>query len=62
MPHPNAYSPADEIRVGDVVYCEGSSAIIGDVIALDDDGAAIVTWRSTTTREALDDLILNRDR
>lgn len=42
-------------KVGDVVYVEGASAILGDVIAVDDDGVE-VTWRTVTTTEQPDDL------
>jgi hypothetical protein len=54
---------ADDLEVGNVVYCEGSSAILGDVTGLefDDDGDLIsvdVTWRKTDTTEDPDDLIV----
>lgn len=45
------------MKVGDVVYCEGSSAILGDVESLDEDeGLAVVRWRTAATTELLDDL------
>ena len=48
----------NEIKIGDVVYAEGSSLILGDVTAVDEDGYATVVWRSVTSEEASDDLIV----
>jgi hypothetical protein len=53
----------DDLDVGSVVHCEGSSAILGDVtdLELDDDGDLIsvtVVWRQTETTEDPDDLIV----
>jgi hypothetical protein len=44
-------------RVGQVVFAEGSSAILGDVISVDlTEGVAEIAWRATTTTEQFDDL------
>jgi len=48
-------------EVGDVVYAEGSSALLGDVIAVEDvpEGEyqlVTVRWRGTTTTEDSADL------
>jgi hypothetical protein len=49
------------IQVGDVVYTEGVSAILGDVVHVnDEDGLARVVWRQTETTESVDDLIVER--
>jgi hypothetical protein len=45
-----------EFKVGQVVYAEGASAILGDVVAVDDEGVT-VAWRPTTTCEQPDDLV-----
>jgi len=52
-----------KIKVGDVVYLEGSSALLGDVITLDtedEDGTRYfeVKWRECFSTEDEDDLIL----
>lgn len=40
----------EPIAKGDVVCAEGSSAILGDVTAIDENGIT-VAWRATTTVE-----------
>jgi len=48
-----------EFKVGDVVYVMGSSAILGDVIEVEENeyGQRVtVTWRETTTTESPADL------
>jgi hypothetical protein len=53
----------NEITIGTVVYCEGASALLGDVVEIDAvEESAEVHWRSTFTTEALDDLIINDDQ
>jgi hypothetical protein len=44
-------------KVGDVVYVDGASALLGDVEAVEADGVH-VTWRRTETVEQPDDLNL----
>jgi len=52
------YDQDDEtFKVHDVVYCEGTSAIIGDVIRVDEDGVRI-QWRLAITTEQPEDLVL----
>jgi hypothetical protein len=47
-----------KFKVGDVVYTEGSSAILGDVIGIDDDECLVdVVWRATKSTEQPEDLI-----
>lgn len=50
---------------GDVVYTEGASAILGDVVAVEDDGmggqTVTVTWRPVTTTEYGDDLVRSEE-
>ncbi len=46
----------EPIAKDDVVYAEGSSAILGDVTAVDENGIT-VAWRATTTVEQPEDLI-----
>jgi hypothetical protein len=43
-------------EVGDVVYVDGASAILGDVAAVDEDGVT-VDWRRTRTVEPPEDLL-----
>lgn len=64
-----AQQPAPEepkVKVGDVVYCEGASAILGDVEEVNEDEfghrTAHVIWRRTGTVEDVDDLIIEDDR
>lgn len=46
-----------EVKVGDVVYVEGASAILGDVLSVDVEEDQIeVRWRGTTSTEVADDL------
>lgn len=54
------------LDVGSVVYCEGSSAILGDVTEIEYDAddpreiiAVHVTWRETETVEDPEDLIVD---
>lgn len=47
-----------EIKVGDVVWMEGSSALLGDVIDVDEDGFVKVTWRELTSTEDPNDLVV----
>lgn len=55
--------PKQKVKVGDVVYCEGASAILGDVVnVIHDDCFAVVEWRKTETTEDVDDLIIEDDR
>jgi hypothetical protein len=49
-----------KVEVGDVVYAAGSSAILGDVREVDDDGHAVVDWRPVRTTEQTDDLIVEQ--
>lgn len=49
-----------EIKVGDVVYTEGSSALLGDVVKVDEDGIE-VHWRSAFSTEQAEDLIVERN-
>ena len=45
------------IKQGDVVYAEGASALLGDVIAIDaEEQSAEVCWRKAYSTEAFDDL------
>jgi hypothetical protein len=49
---------------GDVVHVDGASAILGDVIAVEDEVAGdgqhvTVAWRATSTTESNDDLVLD---
>jgi hypothetical protein len=49
---------------GDVVHVDGASAILGDVIAVEDeiagDGQHVtVAWRAVSTTESNDDLVLD---
>jgi hypothetical protein len=47
------------VKVGDVVYCEGASALHGDVVSVDEvEGTAEVRWRSAYSTESFEDLIL----
>lgn len=46
-----------EFKVGDVVYTEGSSALLGDVIRVEDDEVE-VRWRQAYSTEVAEDLIL----
>lgn len=61
-------APTEErkVQVGDVVHCEGSSAILGDVIAVDEivygQRFLEVRWRQTFSVEDEDDLILADDQ
>jgi hypothetical protein len=44
-------------KVGQAVFCDGSSALIGDVVSVDAaNGVAEIAWRATTTMEQFDDL------
>jgi hypothetical protein len=45
----------EPIAEDDVVYTEGSSAILGDVTAVDENGIT-VAWRASTTVEQPEDL------
>ena len=58
---PFEYEHADEdeptIKVGDVVYMEGASALLGDVVRVDEDGAE-VRWRTCFSTEQPEDLIV----
>lgn len=44
------------MKIGQIVYCEGSSAIKGIVLGFVD-GQARVAWQPTETVEAVEDLI-----
>lgn len=45
------------IKVGDVVYAEGASALLGDVVSIDEDEDAVeVRWRQAFSTESTDDL------
>jgi hypothetical protein len=45
------------VKAGDVVYVSDASAILGDVLSVDEaTGTADVRWRATVTTENLDDL------
>lgn len=50
-----------EVKVGDIVYTEGASAILGDVAEDVGDGQFIVNWRPTRTTERLEDLLVDED-
>ncbi len=59
--------PEEEgVKVGDVVYCEGASAILGDVISVETDECgttfAEVKWRECYSTEDVVDLIVEDDR
>ena len=43
---------------GDVVHAEGASAILGDVIRVDQYGGIRIQWRMAVTTEEPDDLVL----
>ena len=43
-------------QIGDVVYVDGSSAILGDVVWVDEEGVT-VAWRATRTVEPPEDLL-----
>jgi len=47
----------NDVRVGDIVTCEGMSAIHGEVTAVGEDGVT-VRWMEVQTSEVVDDLIL----
>lgn len=48
-----------DVKVGDVVYVEGASAILGDVLEVDIvEDAVKVRWREVETTENADDLTL----
>ena len=45
------------IRVGQIVSIESASAILGDVVSVDEvNGVAVVVWRTQQTTELLEDL------
>jgi hypothetical protein len=46
----------EPIAKDDIVYADGSSAILGDVTAVDENGIT-VAWRATTTVEQPEDLV-----
>jgi hypothetical protein len=48
------------IKKDDVVYLEGASAILGDVLNVTDDGIEIA-WRATVTTELAGDLVVVAD-
>jgi hypothetical protein len=56
---------AANFKPGDVVYTEGASAILGDVIAVEDDGMGgqdvTVAWRPVTTTESDMDLVRSEE-
>jgi hypothetical protein len=47
-----------DIKVGDVVYAEGSSKLLGDVVAVDEEGVE-VCWRKCYSTEQPEDLVIH---